>query len=405
MYDYIATLLADAAVLPAESDSELEFELAKIRLISQARLVLDIIEAQSVHTLRSSLPQTQLRRDRRRAGHQQAGVAHPAHQAGAGAAGASDGRPTAQLLESRCQQQTSPRGGAGPTSPAPPARADPGRPQASAARSSGARSGHRRSRIRIGRSAPCTPNPWLPPTRNRAAVDPERFTVMASNSTNNGPKVVNDPHRRFFGAAVAFLAATGVWNLANIWLLDITAQEQWMLGMGVLSAMFATVVVSKVVRDREEARSLVNEVRAGPLRGDPGQRPGPRPGPHVIRRQHVHRRHRTGRTNEMTERIRRARRRSRLQRGRVVLAAPPVPAWVPRPRAGGGRPGAATGAGRRPHRARSRPPSAGLGPRPRRARPRPPSAVGGSRAAHRVGGVGRHHRAAPVRPAFPGGHG
>jgi hypothetical protein len=85
---------------------------------------------------------------------------------------------------------------------------------------------------------------------------------MASNSTNNGPKVVNTHTGAFFGVAVAFLAATGVWNLANIWLLNITAQEQWMLGMGVLSAMFATVVVSKVVRDREEARSLVNEVRA-----------------------------------------------------------------------------------------------------------------------------------------------
>lgn len=85
---------------------------------------------------------------------------------------------------------------------------------------------------------------------------------MASNSTNNGPKVVNTHTGAFFGAAVAFLAATGVWNLANIWLLNITAQEQWMLGMGVLSAMFATVVVSKVIRDREEARSLVNEVRA-----------------------------------------------------------------------------------------------------------------------------------------------
>jgi hypothetical protein len=85
---------------------------------------------------------------------------------------------------------------------------------------------------------------------------------VASNSTNNGPKVVNTHTGAFFGAAVAFLAATGVWNLANIWLLNITAQEQWMLGMGVLSAMFATVVVSKVVRDREEARSLVNEVRA-----------------------------------------------------------------------------------------------------------------------------------------------
>jgi len=56
MYDYIATLLADAAAVPQTSDSELEFELTKIRLISQARVVLDIIEAQSVHTLRSELP-------------------------------------------------------------------------------------------------------------------------------------------------------------------------------------------------------------------------------------------------------------------------------------------------------------------------------------------------------------
>ena len=58
MYDYIATLLADAAAVPPTSDSEVEFELTKIRLISQARLVLDIIEAQSVHTLRNTLPQT-----------------------------------------------------------------------------------------------------------------------------------------------------------------------------------------------------------------------------------------------------------------------------------------------------------------------------------------------------------
>lgn len=63
MYDYIATLLADAAVaLPGTGASgeigEVEFELTKIRLISQARVVLDIIEAQSVHTLRTTLPQT-----------------------------------------------------------------------------------------------------------------------------------------------------------------------------------------------------------------------------------------------------------------------------------------------------------------------------------------------------------
>ncbi len=84
---------------------------------------------------------------------------------------------------------------------------------------------------------------------------------MATNNTNNGPKVVNTHTGAFFGAAVAFLAATGLWNLANIWLLDVSVQEQWMLGMGILSAVFATVVVSKVVRDREEARSLVNEIR------------------------------------------------------------------------------------------------------------------------------------------------
>lgn len=57
MYDYIATLLADAASAPPGSDSEAEFELTKIRLISQARVILDIIEAQSVHTLRSTVPQ------------------------------------------------------------------------------------------------------------------------------------------------------------------------------------------------------------------------------------------------------------------------------------------------------------------------------------------------------------
>ncbi len=81
-------------------------------------------------------------------------------------------------------------------------------------------------------------------------------------NTNNDPKVANTHTGAFFGAAVAFLVATGVWNLANIWLLDVTAQVQWMLAMGILSAMFATVVVSKVIRDREEARSLVNEIRA-----------------------------------------------------------------------------------------------------------------------------------------------
>lgn len=83
--------------------------------------------------------------------------------------------------------------------------------------------------------------------------------MAATNSSQ--PKIATTHTGAFFGAAVAFLVATGVWNLANIWLLNLTLQEQWMLGMGILSAMFATVVVSKVIRDREESRNLVNEVR------------------------------------------------------------------------------------------------------------------------------------------------
>ena len=75
------------------------------------------------------------------------------------------------------------------------------------------------------------------------------------------PKLVNDHTPAFFGAAIAFLLVTSVWNLANIWLLDISVQERYTIGMGILCSMFATVVVSKVVRDKEEARSLVNDIR------------------------------------------------------------------------------------------------------------------------------------------------
>lgn len=57
----------------------------------------------------------------------------------------------------------------------------------------------------------------------------------------------------FFGSALVFLAITGVWNLVNVWLLEVSVQQRWTIGMGILSAMFAVVVVSKVVRDREEA--------------------------------------------------------------------------------------------------------------------------------------------------------
>ena len=77
----------------------------------------------------------------------------------------------------------------------------------------------------------------------------------------SNPKLVNEHTSAFFGAAIAFLLVTAVWNLANIWLLDVTVQERYTIGMGILCSMFATVVVSKVVRDKEEARSLVNDIR------------------------------------------------------------------------------------------------------------------------------------------------
>lgn len=57
MFDYIASLLGQAATRPGDENEE-EFELRKIELIARARVVLDIIEAQTVHTLRTQLPQT-----------------------------------------------------------------------------------------------------------------------------------------------------------------------------------------------------------------------------------------------------------------------------------------------------------------------------------------------------------
>ena len=65
------------------------------------------------------------------------------------------------------------------------------------------------------------------------------------------------PHTSaFFGTAVLFLAVTGVWNFVNVWLLDVSVQQRWTMGMSILCAMFAVVVVSKVVRDREEANRV-----------------------------------------------------------------------------------------------------------------------------------------------------
>lgn len=73
------------------------------------------------------------------------------------------------------------------------------------------------------------------------------------------PQPVQTHTSAFYGTAFLFLAITGVWNLVNIYLLDVSALQRWTIGMGILSAMFAVVVVSKVVRDREEA----NRVRSG----------------------------------------------------------------------------------------------------------------------------------------------
>ena len=75
------------------------------------------------------------------------------------------------------------------------------------------------------------------------------------------PKIVPKNTSAFFGSAVVFLAITAAWNVVNLMLLDISAQQRWTVGMGLVSAMFAVVVVSKVVRDKEEANELVNGIR------------------------------------------------------------------------------------------------------------------------------------------------
>ena len=57
MFDYIADIVGRAATSPDDHDlDERAFELRKLALLSQARLVLDIIEAQIVHDLRAETP-------------------------------------------------------------------------------------------------------------------------------------------------------------------------------------------------------------------------------------------------------------------------------------------------------------------------------------------------------------
>ena len=75
------------------------------------------------------------------------------------------------------------------------------------------------------------------------------------------PKIVPKNTSAFFGTAIFFLAITAAWNIGNLWMLDISVQQRWTVGMGMVAAMFAVVVVSKVVRDKEEASELVNGIR------------------------------------------------------------------------------------------------------------------------------------------------
>ncbi len=57
MFDHIADLVGRAATSPDDDDlDERGFELRKLALLSRARLVLDIIEAQIVHDLRAETP-------------------------------------------------------------------------------------------------------------------------------------------------------------------------------------------------------------------------------------------------------------------------------------------------------------------------------------------------------------
>ena len=91
----------------------------------------------------------------------------------------------------------------------------------------------------------------------------------------SGPKVITKHTNAFFGAALFFMAVTLLWNVANLSLLDIAVHDRYTIGMGILSAMFATVVVSKVVRDREEANEFVNGLRQARYEEVLSQAPAP----------------------------------------------------------------------------------------------------------------------------------
>lgn len=89
------------------------------------------------------------------------------------------------------------------------------------------------------------------------------------------PKVTSKHTNAFFGASVLFMAVTVVWNLANLTMLNVAVQDRYTIGMGILCSMFATVVVSKVVRDREEANDFVAGLRQARYEEVLSQAPAP----------------------------------------------------------------------------------------------------------------------------------
>lgn len=89
------------------------------------------------------------------------------------------------------------------------------------------------------------------------------------------PKITSKHTNAFFGASVLFMAVTVVWNLANLTMLNVAVQDRYTIGMGILCSMFATVVVSKVVRDREEATDFVNGLRQARYEEVLAQAPAP----------------------------------------------------------------------------------------------------------------------------------
>ena len=79
----------------------------------------------------------------------------------------------------------------------------------------------------------------------------------------SNPKLVNDHTPAFFSAAIAFLMATGVWNIANIWLLDISVQERYTIGMGIVCAIISLGIAFTVASGGLGAMPVLAIVGAG----------------------------------------------------------------------------------------------------------------------------------------------